>query len=89
MNRYKNTKKIKKNGVTYYRTTLFSNIPKSDDDLYVLSQWGDRLDLLAHQFYGDVTLWWYIGRANNIFTINIPTNMQLRIPGSTKYARGE
>ena len=68
---------------------MFSNIPKADDDIYVLSQWGDRLDLLAHQFYGDTTLWWYIARANNLFTINIPTNMQLRIPGSTKYARGE
>ena len=89
MYRYKNTKKVVKNGVTYYRTTIFNRIPKSDDDLYVISQYGDRLDLLAYQFYGDVTLWWYIARANNLFTLNIPSSMQLRIPGSTKYAQGE
>ena len=75
--------KIKSNS-----TVIYSTIPESDSDIYVITQYGDRLDLLAYQFYGDVTLWWYIARANNLFTFNIPANIQLRIPGSTQYAQG-
>tara|TARA_Y100001973_G_scaffold105084_2_gene176966 strand:+ start:252 stop:530 length:279 start_codon:yes stop_codon:yes gene_type:complete len=88
-NRYKNTEKIKKeNNQVYYRSTYFDNIPITDSDMYIISQYGDRLDLLAHQFYGDVTLWWYIARANNLFAMNIPEGLQMRIPGSLKYAQG-
>jgi hypothetical protein len=90
MNRYKDTRKQKKeNNVTYYKTTIFDKVPKSNDDIYVLTQSGDRLDLLAYQFYGDISLWWYIARANNLFSINVPPNIQLRIPGTTKFARGK
>ena len=89
MDRYRNTEKRKtENGKLVYRSTLFENVPTSDDDVYVITQYGDRLDLLAFQFYGDVTLWWYIARANNLFSINLPENIQLRIPGSTEYAQG-
>ena len=87
MDRYRNTEKVRKNGQVYYRSTYFESIPTTDNDIYVISQYGDRLDILAHQFYGDVTLWWYIARANNLFTISVPENIQLRIPGSTQYAK--
>ncbi len=89
MSRYKNTQKRKtEDGKIVYRSTLFDNVPVSDNDIYIITQYGDRLDLLAHQFYGDVNLWWYIARANNVFTFNVPENIQLRIPGSTQYAQG-
>ena len=89
MSRYKNTEKRKtEDGKLVYRSTLYENIPVSDNDIYIITQYGDRLDLLAHQFYGDVSLWWYIARANNVFTFNVPENIQLRIPGSTQYAQG-
>jgi|TARA_R100001015_G_C4587700_1_gene143482 hypothetical protein len=89
MSRYKNTEKRKtEDGKLVYRSTLFDNVPVSDNDIYIITQYGDRLDLLAHQFYGDVSLWWYIARANNVFTFNVPENIQLRIPGSTQYAQG-
>tara|TARA_Y100000592_G_scaffold59012_1_gene92385 strand:- start:3417 stop:3689 length:273 start_codon:yes stop_codon:yes gene_type:complete len=89
MSRYKNTEKRKtEDGKIVYRSTLFDNVPVSDNDIYIITQYGDRLDLLAHQFYGDVNLWWYIARANNVFTFNVPENIQLRIPGSTQYAQG-
>ena len=89
MERYGNTEIVRKeDGKLVYRSTYFKNIPITDDDVYIISQFGDRLDLLAYQFYGDVTLWWYIARANNLFTFNIPANIQLRIPGSTQYAQG-
>tara|TARA_X000001382_G_scaffold109942_2_gene86309 strand:+ start:6939 stop:7208 length:270 start_codon:yes stop_codon:yes gene_type:complete len=88
MSRYGNTKLQVKKNKSYYKTTIFSKIPKSDSDIYVITQFGDRLDLLAHQFYGDVSLWWYIARANDLNTMIVSENIQLRIPGSTQYAKG-
>tara|TARA_Y100000356_G_C11235626_1_gene277632 strand:- start:31 stop:300 length:270 start_codon:yes stop_codon:yes gene_type:complete len=88
MSRYSNTRITQKNKTTYYKTTIFDKIPKSDSDIYVTTQYGDRLDLLAHQFYGDTSLWWYIARANDLNTVIVPSNIQLRIPGSTQYAKG-
>lgn len=89
MDRYKNTKIKKIGNKSVYGKTLYQKIPLHSDDFYVISQYGDRLDLLAHKYYGDVTLWWYIAKANNLRTMNIPTNIQLRIPGTTKYAQGK
>ena len=89
MSRYKNSRIKVENNKSYYKTTIFDKIPKSDSDIYVITQFGDRLDLLAHQFYGDVTLWWYIARANDLNTMIIPENIQLRIPGTTEYAKGQ
>ena len=96
MSRYQNTKrkttKLKrgKEKPTPYElssnaTTIYSSIPESDGDIYVVSQLGDRLDLLAHQFYGDVTLWWYIAKANNLKYNNLPEGIQLRIPGTLDF----
>jgi len=89
MSRYGNTKITKKNNKNYLKTTIFDKIPKLDSDIYVTTQYGDRLDLLAHQFYGDSSLWWYIARANDLNTMIVSANIQLRIPGSTQYAKGK
>tara|TARA_R100001129_G_scaffold88032_1_gene60032 strand:+ start:274 stop:543 length:270 start_codon:yes stop_codon:yes gene_type:complete len=88
MSRYKNTRIEKKKNKSYYKTTIFNQVPKQDSDIYVITQYGDRLDLLASQFYGDPSLWWYIARANDLNTLIIPENIQLRIPGTTEYAKG-
>jgi phage tail protein X len=94
MPRYENTtiRKIKKEGsveVVSKTTTLYDIIPESDNDTYVISQYGDRLDLLAYQYYGDTSLWWYIAKANDLKVMVIPTGTSLRIPGSTQYAKGK
>tara|TARA_Y100000401_G_C8179661_1_gene153348 strand:- start:94 stop:363 length:270 start_codon:yes stop_codon:yes gene_type:complete len=88
MSRYNNTRIERKKQKSYYKTTIYDKIPKTDSDIYVITQYGDRLDLLAHQFYGDVSLWWYIARANDLNSILIPENIQLRIPGTKQYAKG-
>ena len=92
MNRYENTKlvhRVRNNNKVISRTTMiYSSIPESDDDMYVITQYGDRLDLLANQFYGDLTLWWYIAKANGLKTMIVPIGTSLRIPGSTNYATG-
>ena len=98
MARYSNTKIKISSGVRGgksipYRfktnsTTIYSSIPKTDSDIYVITQDGDRLDLLANQFYGDVNLWWYIAKANGLTFMSIPIGTSLRIPGTTQYAIG-
>tara|TARA_R100000152_G_C6638973_1_gene84215 strand:+ start:228 stop:536 length:309 start_codon:yes stop_codon:yes gene_type:complete len=97
--RYENSKthtKLNRRGVennklyniSAYKTVNYSFIPKSDNDIYVITQDGDRLDLLANQFYGDVNLWWYIAKANGLKFMTISPGTSLRIPGTTDYAIG-
>ena len=99
MNRYENTKikkEVVKRGkklsvpynVTSKSTTIYSSIPVSDNDIYVISQYGDRLDHLAHQYYGDVTLWWYIAKANGLNFMTLPPGTRLRIPSTVQFAQG-
>ena len=53
MGRYKHTKLIKdKNkSVLKYNTTIYEKVPERDDDMYVITQYGDRLDQLAKEYY--------------------------------------
>ena len=75
--------------ITSKKTTIYSNIPESDSDVYVITQIGDRLDHLAHQYYGNVNLWWYLAKANNLTFMTLPPGKRLRIPATTKYAIGK
>jgi len=88
MNRYQDLPIIKdSNGRRKYTTTFVSFFDKSDNDIYVITDPSDRLDLLANQFYGDVTAWPIIATANNIGlgTLNIEEGKQLRIPDPNKF----
>jgi phage tail protein X len=84
MNRYKNIPLfINQNNKRYYAQSKYPEVPLSDDDIYVITTVGDRLDILAQQFYGDSSLWWVISSANNNLSQNslfIPEGTQLRIP---------
>ena len=98
MNRYKDTEimnlevtdryKDRTGNVQKYQTTLYDIIPELNSDLYVIAQEGDRLDNLAFQYYGDSSLWWFLARANNIKTINIPAGTSLRVPATIENAKG-
>ena len=85
-NRYRNIKPKKEaDGRRVYRPKIYPNIPKSDQDIFVATQTGDRFDTLANQFYGDSSLWWIIASANPINTSDslVPTpGEQLRIPAN-------
>ena len=81
--RYENNETQKlDDGRLVYRTKIYPNIPLKDDDIYIMTQVGDRLDTIANQFYGDASLWWIVATANNIhkasFTVSPGTT--LRIP---------
>ena len=95
MARYKNTKFRKKslfprsNRIAYaYDTTLYPEIPESDNDLYLISTEGDRCDTLASKFYQSPHFWWIIAQTNNLNSMNIEKGTKLRIPNSAERAKG-
>jgi hypothetical protein len=65
-------------------STRYPEIPKDVNDIYVITTEGDRLDLLAQQFYGDTNLYWIIASGNpDIIPQNslfIPVGAEIRIP---------
>ena len=84
MKRYSTTRaKIDKAGFRVYATTYYPEIPIENGDKFIYSKFGDRIDLLAHKFYGDVTLWWVIAKANGLKgKMYVPQNTEIRIPGN-------
>tara|TARA_R100001443_G_scaffold107199_1_gene116948 strand:- start:922 stop:1221 length:300 start_codon:yes stop_codon:yes gene_type:complete len=81
MDRYQATK-MHKTGKRCYKTTIIPKIPTQSTDLFIISREGDRLDLLANEFYQDVSLWWVIAEANQVGkgTTVVPAGIQMRIP---------
>ena len=71
-------------GVPYRKPNFYPEIPLSSDDIYVITNFGDRLDLMANQFYGDSTLYWILATANpdevNFGSLFLTEGTQLRIP---------
>ena len=81
--KYISTKREINNKRIYY-TIKYPVIPASIDDIYIITTVGDRLDLLADQFYNDVDFWWAIAIANpNIVkrdSFNLKSGLEIRIP---------
>ena len=88
MSRYSSTKITSKGGKKHFSTTIYEKVPKRNDDMYFITQEGDRCDNLANRFYGDPNFWWFIAQVNNLKTMNIPAGTSLRIPVSTTNAKG-
>ena len=84
MKRYSTTRaKFDKAGFRVYGTTYYPEIPIENGDKFIYSKFGDRFDLLAHKFYGDVTLWWVIAKADGLKgKMYVPQNTEIRIPGN-------
>lgn len=68
----------------FYVNAIYPDIPLSDNDSYVISTLGDRLDLMAQDFYGDTGYWWVIASANSLPGDSLfpPPGMQLRLPAN-------
>jgi hypothetical protein len=73
------------------RSVIYPPIPKTVDDIYVLTTPGDRLDLLAHKYYKDVNMAWIIAEANGVGkgTYSIAAGTQLRIPANREEIMAE
>ena len=83
VSRYLNNETKKTGEVkTVYKTKRLKKIPIKNDDIYVASQTGDRLDLLSNQYYGSPAYWWIIANANNIHDgkLGLKDGTILRIP---------
>ena len=85
MSRYSNTRiKRNKDFNRVYSYTLYPKIPIKNSDVFITPTYGDRLDILANDYYQDPSLWWIIAQANGIkgFTALYPKNFkgELRIP---------
>tara|TARA_A100001201_G_scaffold39842_1_gene41438 strand:- start:5667 stop:5987 length:321 start_codon:yes stop_codon:yes gene_type:complete len=88
LNRLSHIKKIETSeGKRYYKPLKYPNIPLDINDLYVITTTGDRLDLLANQFYNDIRLWWIIATANRDIirrdSYALKPGLEIRIPQST------
>ena len=82
-NRYQNIKILKtEEGKRYRKTIEYPKMVKTVDDKYIIGMQGDRLDNLAHKYYGDARLWWILARANYLGKgdLSVPIGKQLRIP---------
>ena len=81
MNRYS---RIPTTRGEYVKTPLYPDIPLSSRDIYAITEFGDRFELLASQFYGDTSLWWIIANANadkvDLGSMFLPEGIQIRIP---------
>ncbi len=94
MNRYQGIRELRNInpiagplGTLYYRNVRYPEVPESPNDIWVITEWGDRLDVLANQFYQDVTLYWIIAIANPNYikfdSLFIKEGIQIRIPTDT------
>lgn len=87
MSRFSNIK-VTRDSETMKRrfvSVIYPRIPNRNDDVYIMSQVGDRLDYLAWKYYGNVDLWWIIAQANHIGKgqLVIKEGKQIRIPKDT------
>ena len=84
--RYQNIKITKNSqlGNQFYANNFYPDVPFSENDTYVITVLGDRLDLMAFDYYGDVSLWWVITSANSLpgDSLYIEPGTQLRIPSN-------
>ena len=67
----------------FYGTTKYPEVPLDFSDIYVITTVGDRIDVMANEFYGDSSLYWIIASANPNFKQNSltpPNGTQFRIP---------
>ena len=56
--------RLTQRGKRYYINTVLPDVPLSSDDIYIITQDGDRLDNLSYEFYNDTQFWWVILAAN-------------------------
>ena len=84
----KNSFETARNGKQVYSTTIYREVPERDEDIYIITTDGDRLDTLSNDFYGTPNLWWFIAHTNNITTMNVAPGTSLRISTNREFARG-
>jgi hypothetical protein len=84
MSRYTNLPVLKdgSNGRRYIKAPKYPEIGFSDLDIYIETVYGDRLDIIAYEYYKSVDYYWVLIVANNLSgsSIFVTPGTQLRIP---------
>jgi len=85
MGRYNTTNIIRNKFDKQIASTTIISIPFDSNDIYIRTPSLERLDKLAHTFYGDVSEWYKIATANGLGkgTLWVPAETVLRIPQVT------
>ena len=86
-NRYSNIPTMLKTGKgRVYDSVLLPNVDATDSDIVVITIQGDRLDLLANEYYQDPSMWWVIALKNDMTEVDISMKegIVLRIPSRTE-----
>ncbi len=70
-----------------YNSSLLPKIESSTEDIYIIAREGDRLDMLAFEYYEDHKLWWVLAEANKLGkgTLDCPAGQRIRIPASQEW----
>mgnify|MGYP003640800915 CR=1 FL=1 len=65
-----------------YSTMYYPTPERKTTDIYIIARKMDRLDSIAHSYYGDSRLWVVIAKANKLHagSLRIPVGIRLRIP---------
>ena len=78
--------RLNQRGKRYNINTVFPDVPLSSDDVYIITQDGDRLDNLSYEFYNDTQFWWVILAANpnklRKDSYHVALGEQIRIPAN-------
>jgi hypothetical protein len=74
--------KLSENKKRVTRSVIYPPIPRKQSDIYVRTAVGDRVEMLAFKYYGDVSMWWLIAEANAVGkgSFAIAPGTLLRIP---------
>jgi nucleoid-associated protein YgaU len=65
MARYEDTQILRdKNSQRYLSTEDYPSFDKKDTDVIIRARFGQRMDNLANEYYGDSALWWVIAKSN-------------------------
>lgn len=91
MGRYTNIKQIRsietpifKDNTPMYKNVSYPEVDLNENDIYIETDSGDRLDLLAEQFYGKAEYYWVIQVANpnkvDFGSLFVEPGLQLGVP---------
>lgn len=69
-------------GKRYYISLKYPEIPLSENDIYIITVYGDRLDVISNQYYKNTEDAWIISTANGLYgdSLFFTPGTQLRIP---------
>lgn len=85
---YNNIPVLKEEGTgrRYYSGVKYPVIPLSVDDIYIITVFGDRLDVICDDYYGNTEDIWIISTANGLpgDSLYVTPGTQLRIPTNTR-----